>query len=151
SCDHGALAARSRKGPIMGSTSRRRLLGAGAAVAGAGLTGFATPAAASESGGRPRRPKGRPKRRQKLGAGDLVQVVSPSSTPDRERMAEGIAILEGFGLRVELAPHVYAKLSYLAGTDDDRIADLNEALADPDVRAVFASRGGDGAPRIVDR
>src|SRR5262249_46363076 len=40
---------------------------------------------------------------------------------------------------------------YLAGTDEERLADLNAALRDPEVRAIFATRGGKGAYRIADR
>jgi muramoyltetrapeptide carboxypeptidase len=38
---------------------------------------------------------------------------------------------------------------YLAGTDEDRLADLNNALRDPGVRAIFCTRGGKGAYRIA--
>jgi muramoyltetrapeptide carboxypeptidase len=59
-------------------------------------------------------------------------------------------LLTGWGLRVDVAPHAYASQGYLAGTDEQRLADLNGALADPEVRAVFCTRGGYGAQRIVD-
>ncbi len=41
------------------------------------------------------------------------------------------------------------QFSYLAGTDDDRLSDLTDALVDPTVRAIFATRGGKGSYRIV--
>ena len=41
-------------------------------------------------------------------------------------------------------------ISYLAGTDELRLADLNQALRDPAVRGVLCTRGGYGAQRIVD-
>ncbi|GAB3408319.1 S66 peptidase family protein [Flindersiella endophytica] len=85
-----------------------------------------------------------------LKAGDLVRVVSPASKPTESLVARGVEILESWGLRVELGDHVFDKLSYLAGTDADRLADLNAALRDPEVKAVFASRGGAGATRIVE-
>jgi muramoyltetrapeptide carboxypeptidase len=85
-----------------------------------------------------------------LKAGDRVRVVSPSSRPTESLVARGVEILESWGLRVELGDHVYDKLSYLAGTDANRLADLNAALRDPGVKAVFASRGGAGATRIVE-
>ncbi len=40
---------------------------------------------------------------------------------------------------------------YLAGHDDDRLEDLNEAFRDPGVRAVFSTTAGKGSYRIVDR
>ncbi|MEV4759229.1 LD-carboxypeptidase [Micromonospora sp. NPDC049559] len=92
-----------------------------------------------------------PVRAAALRPGDRVRVVSPGSTPDPALMARGIEILRGWGLRVELGAHVYAKYGYLAGTDAERIADVNAAFNDPGVRAVFAARGGYGTQRIIDQ
>lgn len=58
-------------------------------------------------------------------------------------------MLEGWGLRVELGRHVFSRHGYLAGTDQERLADLHEAFLDPGVRAVLATRGGKGAYRIA--
>ncbi|MFC5925000.1 S66 peptidase family protein [Micromonospora vulcania] len=122
------------------------MLLAGATAAGSTLlAGTAT--AAHAAPGRPRRVLRAPA----LAPGDRVRVVSPGSTPNPASMARGIEILRGWGLEVELGEHVYAKYGYLAGTDDQRLADLNAALNDPGVRAVFAARGGYGTQRIVDR
>ncbi|WP_435206914.1 S66 peptidase family protein [Micromonospora sp. bgisy143] len=85
-----------------------------------------------------------------LAPGDRVRVVSPGGTPNPTNMARGIEILRSWGLEVELGEHVYAKYGYLAGTDAQRLADLNAALNDPGVRGVFAARGGYGTQRIVD-
>jgi muramoyltetrapeptide carboxypeptidase len=38
---------------------------------------------------------------------------------------------------------------FLAGSDEDRLADINDALRDPGVRAVFSTTGGKGAYRIA--
>jgi muramoyltetrapeptide carboxypeptidase len=38
---------------------------------------------------------------------------------------------------------------YLAGKDEDRLADINEALRDPQVRAIISTRGGKGSYRIA--
>ncbi|MGH3431489.1 MAG: S66 peptidase family protein [Thermocrispum sp.] len=136
-----------------GSLSRRRLLGATAAAAGGAALGMGLPGTASAAplpAPPARLRKGRTVRPPKLRPGDRVRVVSPGSRPNEQRMARGIEILESWGLEVELAPHVYDDYGYLAGTDDVRLGDLNAALADPDVRAVFAARGGYGCQRIAD-
>lgn len=85
-----------------------------------------------------------------LRPGDLVRLVSPSGPTRPERVARGIALLESWGLRVELAPHAYARSGFFAGTDAERLADLNGALADPSVHGVICTRGGYGVQRIVD-
>jgi muramoyltetrapeptide carboxypeptidase len=85
-----------------------------------------------------------------LRPGDLVRLVSPSGPTRAERVARGVELFTGWGLRVEVAPNAYARRGYLAGTDEARLDDLNAALADPQVRAVVCTRGGYGVQRIVD-
>lgn len=82
--------------------------------------------------------------------GDKVRFISPASTPDKAAVLQRAKILEGWGLKVDFGEHAFHKLAYLAGTDDERLHDLNLALRDPEVRAVFATRGGKGSYRIAD-
>ncbi|MEJ3749784.1 LD-carboxypeptidase [Actinomycetes bacterium KLBMP 9797] len=128
-----------------GGLSRRRVFTTGAAVAGGALAGATLIPSAGQAA--PQKPVLRP---PALRPGDRVRVVAPGSSPDPTRMAQGIAILQGWGLVVEVAPHVYDKYGYLAATDANRLADLNAAFRDPGVRGVFAARGGYGTQRIVD-
>ena len=86
----------------------------------------------------------------RLRPGDRVRVVSPASTPDCDEVAQGVELLRSWGLVVELGEHVFDQLGhYLAGTDEDRLADLNDAFRDPGVRAVLTTRGGKGSYRIA--
>ncbi|WP_422736186.1 S66 peptidase family protein [Micromonospora sp. WMMD729] len=85
-----------------------------------------------------------------LRPGDTVLLVSPSGPTSPERVARGVELLTGWGLRPIPAPNAYARHGYLAGTDDLRAADLNAAFADPAIRGVICTRGGYGAQRIVD-
>jgi muramoyltetrapeptide carboxypeptidase len=65
----------------------------------------------------------------------------------------GVEVLRSWGLRVRIGEHVldrHPTLDYLAGTDADRAADLQNAWCDPDVAAVFCVRGGYGCLRILD-
>ncbi|WBB51628.1 LD-carboxypeptidase [Verrucosispora sp. WMMA2044] len=77
-------------------------------------------------------------------------LVSPSGPTRPERVARGVELLTGWGLRPVLAPNAYARQGYLAGTDALRAADLNTAFTDPRVRGVICTRGGYGAQRVVD-
>lgn len=86
----------------------------------------------------------------RISAGDRVRLVSPASFPSEELLAESVRTLEGWGLVVEVGKHAMDRHGYLAGQDEDRLADLNDAYRDPGVRALFATRGGAGAYRIAD-
>jgi muramoyltetrapeptide carboxypeptidase len=85
-----------------------------------------------------------------LRPGDAVMLVSPSGPTRPDRVARGIELLTGWGLRPVLAPNVYARPGYFAGPDEMRAADLNAAFADPQIRGVLCTRGGYGAQRVVD-
>ena len=77
-------------------------------------------------------------------------MVSPSSWLDsRADLDPLLNTLQSWGLRPELGTHVLDRRGYMAGTDADRLADLNQALRDPGVRAVIASWGGCGSLRLL--
>lgn len=85
-----------------------------------------------------------------IARGDTVGVVSPSFAVLPEALTSGVAALGRMGYRVKLGEHVLAQHGYLAGTDAQRAQDLNAMLVDPEVGAVWFSRGGYGAARIID-
>lgn len=85
-----------------------------------------------------------------LEAGDKVRFVSPASQPDQAGIEARADILKSWGLEVEIGPHAFKKHHYLAGTDEQRLSDFNDAIRDPSVRAIFATRGGKGSYRIAD-
>ncbi|MET0134406.1 MAG: LD-carboxypeptidase [Kibdelosporangium sp.] len=92
-------------------------------------------------------------RASRLRPGSRVALVAPAGPVPAALLADGIAILESWGLRVEVGKHVldrHPTLPYLAGLDAHRAADLQQAWCDPDVDAVICVRGGYGCLRMVD-
>lgn len=85
-----------------------------------------------------------------LRAGDKVRFISPASPPERDKVEKAAQLLGSWGFEVDFGAHAFDKFHYLAGTDEQRLADLNEAIGDPQVRAIFATRGGKGSYRIAD-
>ncbi|HUF36496.1 MAG TPA: LD-carboxypeptidase [Gemmatimonadales bacterium] len=61
------------------------------------------------------------------------------------------ALCRALGYEPVLAPAAGGRHGYLAGPDEDRLADLNAALRDPAIDAVWCLRGGYGSTRILDR
>ncbi|WP_440830215.1 S66 peptidase family protein [Pseudomonas fragariae (ex Marin et al. 2024)] len=84
-----------------------------------------------------------------LRPGDAVALVSPAGPVDPGKIQAAVAVLEGWGLRPRVYPHALGSYSFYSGTDEQRLADLNAALADPEIRAVLCTRGGYGVQRIV--
>ncbi|WP_163271719.1 S66 peptidase family protein [Chelativorans alearense] len=87
----------------------------------------------------------------RLKPGDTVRFVSPASTPERDQILRRAELLESWGLKVEFGARAFSSFARFAGTDEERLADLNDALRDPNVRGIIATRGGKGSYRIADR
>lgn len=83
-----------------------------------------------------------------LRPGDLVAAFAGSSPFDATLAYRGLAFLRG-RYRVRFDRSLFARKGYLAGDDARRLGELAGALADPDVRAVVAVRGGYGLSRIM--
>lgn len=93
-----------------------------------------------------------PLRPVRLRPGDRVALLSPASAPDSAAvLARGAAGLAAHGLEVVPGPHALARQGYLAGADADRARDLTAAFRDPRIRAIFATRGGYGVSRLLER
>ncbi|MEV0896070.1 LD-carboxypeptidase [Actinoplanes sp. NPDC049802] len=90
-------------------------------------------------------------RPERLRAGDLVALVAPAGPVQPEQAAVAERVLASWGLRTRVGRHALGRHTYLSGTDDERLTDLNDALRDPLVRGVLCLRGGYGTQRIVDR
>lgn len=86
-----------------------------------------------------------------LKQGDLVVIISPSSALADGALIEGAQrTLEGWGLRVRVAPHALDHVGHFAGRDADRLADLMDAVRDPEVKCILCSRGGYGVLRLLE-
>ncbi len=85
-----------------------------------------------------------------LKIGDKVIIVSPAGAVfDPIKIKEFITILSNFGFLVELAKSASNRHGYLAGTDQERADDINNAFADKSIKGIFCTRGGWGCARIL--
>ena len=79
------------------------------------------------------------------------RIVAPSGPClEQDDFTRAVELCRALGLEPVLGAHVRDRLGYLAGSDDDRLADLNAALRDPAIDAVWCIRGGYGMTRILD-
>lgn len=104
------------------------------------------------------RAHGRPaplRRPPSLRPGERVALVSPSSHQGRtpqDFVPRAVELLASWGLAVDPPPAARGaepRHLYLAGTDRQRAAAFQEAYCDPAVRALFVTRGGYGAARLL--
>ena len=83
-----------------------------------------------------------------LHAGDTVAIVAPASNLKTDYLARGVAELEWLGFHVKYEPGILSHARYTAGADERRAGELMRAFLDPEVKAVWAARGGYGAMRL---
>jgi muramoyltetrapeptide carboxypeptidase len=83
-----------------------------------------------------------------LKTGDTIAFVSPASPILPEKLEFATNLLQSEGYKVRLMPNALASDGYLAGTDEQRAADLQSAFDDNSVAAVYCTRGGYGCARL---
>ncbi len=84
----------------------------------------------------------------KLKAGDRVAVVAPAGPVPRDRFLAGAEILAG-RYRLVHDERLFTRTGFLAGSDGERRAELQRALDDPTLGALFCARGGYGLMRLL--
>ncbi|TXL66645.1 LD-carboxypeptidase [Cerasibacillus terrae] len=87
----------------------------------------------------------------RIHSGDTVGVISPAGAIKEEELMKALYFFESLSLNVKLGKHVTKKYGYLAGTDEERVEDFHEMIRDPEIKAIFCTRGGYGSGRIVDK
>ena len=88
-----------------------------------------------------------------LKAGDTVAIVAPSGIlKNREgEVQQAVKLLESWGLHAIVGKHVFSKANHFAGTDEERCSDLQSAMDDPKINAIWCARGGYGTVRVLDK
>ncbi len=86
-----------------------------------------------------------------LKAGDKVALVASSRKVSEADLAFAIETLKKWGLQPVQGKHLLSAHKQWAGTDDQRAEDLQWALDDSSIKAIFFARGGNGIIRVIDK
>jgi len=86
-----------------------------------------------------------------LKVGDTIGIVAPARKINRNDVAFAIRWWEEKGFRIVFGKHLCAEHNQYAGTDEERLKDLQNMLDNNDIKAIFCARGGYGTMRIVDK
>ena len=79
-----------------------------------------------------------------------VALVAPSGVISRaEDIDRALDNVRSFGWTPVLGEHVSSQLGYLAGSDADRLKDINAAFASDEIDAIWCVRGGYGSMRLL--
>ena len=80
-----------------------------------------------------------------------IRIISPAGAIDSQWINRAKIRLEQWGFHVSVSDHAYGNHGRFSATDEERIADINAAFADPTIDIILCSRGGYGLQRIIDR
>lgn len=86
-----------------------------------------------------------------LQKGDTIAIVSTARKNIEDNLKPSIDLLEGWGLKVKLGATIGLDYYQLAGTDDQRAADFQEQMDNPNIKAIWCVRGGYGTVKMIDK
>lgn len=84
-----------------------------------------------------------------LRPGSRVALVAGAGPVPEGGVERAVARVESLGWQAVPGDYCRGRNGYLSGTDEERAADLNRALRDPSIAAVWFLRGGYGTMRIL--
>ncbi|MGH2410983.1 MAG: LD-carboxypeptidase, partial [Chloroflexota bacterium] len=87
-----------------------------------------------------------------LRPGDTIGILAPSwcgPATFPHRVERGLAALRALGYRTRVAPHAFGDAGYVSGTPEERVSDLHDLFADPEVTAIMAAIGGDHSCHLL--
>ncbi|HTI89729.1 MAG TPA: LD-carboxypeptidase [Puia sp.] len=83
---------------------------------------------------------------------DTIALLCPAGYMPREKAITCIETLQSWGYRVNEGKTLGGPSeNYFSGTDNQRLAELQQNLDDPGIKAILCGRGGYGLTRIIDR
>ncbi len=86
-----------------------------------------------------------------LQKGDKIAIVAPAKRVLAKEILPAKRILQQWGLQVLEGQNLYQQDNYFAGTDQQRLANLQNAIDTPDIKAILCARGGFGTTRILEQ
>jgi muramoyltetrapeptide carboxypeptidase len=86
-----------------------------------------------------------------LETGDKVAIVATARKVAADEISPAVAIIRRWGFEAGLGMNLFSEHHQFAGTDNQRWAELQIALDDPNIKAILFARGGYGTVRIIDK
>ncbi|NLO71577.1 MAG: LD-carboxypeptidase [Porphyromonadaceae bacterium] len=86
-----------------------------------------------------------------LKPGDEIRIISPAGNIDPSLIDGAKSVLVNWGYRPTEGMFTRSVYGRFAGNENERYTDLQQALDDPNVKAILCSRGGYGLAQIIDK
>ncbi len=86
-----------------------------------------------------------------LKKGDTVAILATARKNIVDNLEPAITLMESWGLKVLVGNTIGLDNDQLAGTDEQRAADFQAMLDNPNIKAIWCVRGGYGTVRMIDK
>jgi len=83
--------------------------------------------------------------------GDTIGITAAAGTISVEDCKYALDIIQAWGFKIKTGNTIGKKDFTFGGTDEERLADLQQMLDDENIKAIMCARGGYGLVRIIDR
>ncbi len=88
---------------------------------------------------------------QPLQKGDLIEILAPAKAIEEAHVVFAKSFLEGKGFKVRISENCLGEDNYFSGSISERLSDFQNAVDDPEVKAIVCARGGYGCVQLVDK
>ncbi|SEB99322.1 muramoyltetrapeptide carboxypeptidase [Tenacibaculum sp. MAR_2009_124] len=87
-----------------------------------------------------------------LKKGDTIAIVAPAGILKNRKhvIDKAKKLAQSWGLKVVYGKNMFNQNHHFAGTDEERCQDFQDALDNPNIKAIWSARGGYGSVRILD-
>lgn len=89
-----------------------------------------------------------------LKKGDKIAVISPAGTVIKSQVESTLKLIKSNGYEAIFGKHAFGKYEHgynYAGTENERLSDLNWALNDQEIAAIWTTRGGYGCMHLLQK
>lgn len=83
--------------------------------------------------------------------GDLIEILAPAKAIEEQHVLFAKGFLENKGFKVRISEHCLGNENYFSGSIANRLSDFQNAIDDPEVKAILCARGGYGCVQLVDK
>lgn len=85
-----------------------------------------------------------------LKKGDHIRILCTARSADERQLQPAQKLLESWGLQVSFGTTIGKKEHQFGGTKEERLADFQQAIDDPEIKAIWIARGGYGTIQLID-
>lgn len=86
---------------------------------------------------------------KKLRKGDTIGLVAPGYAIKPEVLQRALDTLQKMGFKTYHTTRILGNYGYFSNTDEERVKDLHEMFANPEIDGILCARGGYGCTRIL--